>query len=107
MAEFFQQLWHIGHWRDAQVRPVTAPHQALWRRLDVSHGDSDRTGIDGRAAFGRHMNAGELDPRPAMVEQSFDDIERRIAEILHTQGRSDEATEIERRITAIAEILED
>ncbi len=34
-------------------------------------------------------------------------IERRIAEILHTQGRSEEATEIERRITAIAEILED
>jgi hypothetical protein len=34
-------------------------------------------------------------------------IERRIAEILHTQGRSEEASEIERRITAIAEILED
>mgnify|MGYP002147791001 CR=1 FL=1 len=34
-------------------------------------------------------------------------IERRIAEILHTQGRSDEAIEIERRIASISEILED
>lgn len=34
-------------------------------------------------------------------------IERRIAQILHTLGRSDEAIEIERRITAISEILED
>jgi tetratricopeptide (TPR) repeat protein len=34
-------------------------------------------------------------------------IERRIAEILHTQGRSEEAIEIERRIASISEILED
>jgi hypothetical protein len=34
-------------------------------------------------------------------------IERRIAGILHAEGRSDEASEIERRITAISEILED
>ena len=34
-------------------------------------------------------------------------IERRIAEILHTQGKSDEAAEIERRIAAVAHILED
>lgn len=33
-------------------------------------------------------------------------IERRIAEILHTQGRSEEAIEIERRISSISEILE-
>ena len=34
-------------------------------------------------------------------------IERRIATILHAQGRSDEALEIERRITSVAQILED
>jgi tetratricopeptide (TPR) repeat protein len=34
-------------------------------------------------------------------------IERRIAEILHTQGKSEEAAEIERRIAAVAHILED
>lgn len=34
-------------------------------------------------------------------------IEKRIAEILHTMGRSDEALEIERRIASVAEILED
>ncbi|MFM1796220.1 MAG: hypothetical protein RL733_1, partial [Actinomycetota bacterium] len=34
-------------------------------------------------------------------------IERRIAQILHTLGRSDEAIEIERRIKAISEIIED
>jgi tetratricopeptide (TPR) repeat protein len=34
-------------------------------------------------------------------------IERRIAEILHTTGRSEEAIEIERRIAAVAEILQD
>lgn len=34
-------------------------------------------------------------------------IERRIAEILHTTGRSEEAIEIERRIAAVAEILAD
>jgi tetratricopeptide (TPR) repeat protein len=34
-------------------------------------------------------------------------IERRIAEILHTQGKSEEAAEIERRIAAVVHILED
>ena len=34
-------------------------------------------------------------------------IERRIAEILHTQGKSEEAAEIERRIAAVSTILED
>lgn len=34
-------------------------------------------------------------------------IERRIATILHAQGRSDEALEIERRIASVAQILED
>ena len=34
-------------------------------------------------------------------------IERRIAEVLHAQGRSEEAAEIERRITAVTTILED
>ncbi|NCV84059.1 MAG: hypothetical protein EBW41_05145, partial [Actinobacteria bacterium] len=34
-------------------------------------------------------------------------IEKRIAEILHTMGRSEEAVEIERRIASVAEILED
>ena len=34
-------------------------------------------------------------------------IERRIAEILHTTGRSEEAAEIERRIASVASILED
>lgn len=34
-------------------------------------------------------------------------IERRIAEILHATGRSEEAIEIERRIASVAEILED
>ena len=34
-------------------------------------------------------------------------IEKRIAEILHTMDRSDEALEIERRIASVAEILED
>ncbi len=48
--------------------------------------------------------AAESDPKDFEFIMS---IERRIAEILHTQGRSEEATEIERRITAIAEILED
>ena len=48
--------------------------------------------------------AAESDPKDFEFIVS---IERRIAEILHTQGRSDEAAEIERRITAISEILED
>ena len=34
-------------------------------------------------------------------------IERRIATILHAQGRSDEALEIERRIASVAQIIED
>ena len=34
-------------------------------------------------------------------------IEKRIAEILHSMGRSEEAVEIERRIASVAEILED
>ena len=34
-------------------------------------------------------------------------IERRIAAILHTLGRSDEAIEIERRIKSVSEIIED
>jgi tetratricopeptide (TPR) repeat protein len=34
-------------------------------------------------------------------------IEKRIAEILHSMGRSDEALEIERRIASVSEILED
>ena len=34
-------------------------------------------------------------------------IERRIAEVLHSIGRSEEAIEIERRIASVAEILED
>ncbi|MFM8782852.1 MAG: tetratricopeptide repeat protein [Actinomycetota bacterium] len=34
-------------------------------------------------------------------------IEKRIAEILHTIGRSEEAVEIERRIASVSEILED
>ena len=48
--------------------------------------------------------AAEADPKdfPFIIA-----IERRIAEILHAQGRSEEAIEIERRITSISEILED
>ena len=34
-------------------------------------------------------------------------IEKKIAEILHSIGRSDEAAEIERRISSVTEILED
>lgn len=34
-------------------------------------------------------------------------IERRIAAILHTLGRSDEAIEIERRIKSVSEVIED
>ncbi len=48
--------------------------------------------------------AAESDPKDF---EFIIDIERRIAEILHTQGRSEEAVEIERRIKAISEIIED
>jgi hypothetical protein len=34
-------------------------------------------------------------------------IEKKIAEILHSLGRSEEASEIERRISSVTEILED
>ena len=60
---------------------------------------------EGLATLERVLDiAAEAEPRDF---QFIIAIERRIAEILHATGRSEEAIEIERRITSVAEILED